>query len=116
MAEGHASGGDAITAAAFEKVSDLSVRAVLEMGLGRKLQRLQAEQDVRLKAIQYNSGIATRPGDTRSQDYLEAIHGRQVQQLRDEAIEIQRVQGRIAAAGIPAVAPTPGSASPQAAH
>jgi hypothetical protein len=110
MSEGKASGGEAITAAALGKISDLSVREVLGMGLGRKLQRLQDEQDVRLKTIQYNSGIATRPGDTRSQEYLEEVHDRQVQQLRDEVIEIQRVKGRLAAAGIPAVDPTPGSA------
>jgi len=107
MAEGTASGGPAEEAAALEKVNGKTVRSVLQLGLGRELRRLEYEQNQRLQSIKFNAGIATRPDDTRSQRYLEEIHEHQLQRLRDEALEIERVKARLAAAGPVSDAPAP---------
>ncbi len=101
MAQGEASGGSSVEAAALEKINAQTVRAVLKMGLSWELRRIEAEEAQRMRAMESNARLATRPDDTESQRYLANLHDRQMVQVRAAALEIARVNGRLAAAGLP---------------
>jgi hypothetical protein len=108
MAAGAASGGEAVDAAMRQMINGLTIRQVLQRGLGWELERAEAERSALETGMKNNALMTTRPGDTDSADYLVALKERQTARLRAATDEVNHVRERLAAAGgtIPA-APSP---------
>lgn len=100
MAEGSASGSDAITAATLDQVNHRTVRNVIEIGMGWELARLRGERGVLSVAVDGNARTPTRPGDTRSKRYLSELMDRQVARLNDTIRDIARIEGRMREDGL----------------
>lgn len=108
MAAGAASGGEAVEAAMRQMINGLTVRQLLQRGLGWELERAEAERSALETGMKNNALMTTRPGDTDSAEYLIALKERQTTRLRAATDEVNRARERLAAAGgvIPA-APSP---------
>jgi hypothetical protein len=110
MAAGAASGGDAVDAAMRQIVNGLTVRQLLQKGLGWELDRAEAERNALETGMRQNALMTTRPGDTDSAEYLVALKERQTARLRAATDEVNHVRERLAAAGgvvPPAPSPAP---------
>jgi outer membrane murein-binding lipoprotein Lpp len=108
MAAGAASGSDAVEAAMRQMINGLTVRQLLQRGLGWELDRAEAERSALETGMRQNALMTTRPGDTDSSEYLIALKERQTARLRAATDEVNRARERLAAAGgvVPA-APSP---------
>jgi len=108
MAAGAASGSDAVEAAMRQMINGLTVRQLLQRGLGWELDRAEAERSALETGMMQNALMTTRPGDTDSSEYLIALKERQTARLRAATDEVNRARERLAAAGgvVPA-APSP---------
>jgi hypothetical protein len=108
MAGGAASGGDAVDAAMRQMINGLTIRQLLQKGLGWELERAEAERSALETGMKQNALMTTRPGDTESADYLVALKERQTARLKAATDEVNQARERLAAAGgtIPA-APSP---------
>jgi hypothetical protein len=82
MAAREATGGEAIDEAARAKIHGATVGDVLRAGGEAKLRRLGAERAELLGAIEQNSRLTVKPGDTESAGYLERIRQRQADHLQ----------------------------------
>jgi hypothetical protein len=108
MATGAASGTEAVDAAMRQMINGLTVRELLQKGLGWELERAEAERSALETGMKNNALMTTRPGDTDSAEYLVALKERQAARLRAATDEVNHARERLAAAGgtIPA-APSP---------
>ena len=82
MAAREASGGAAVDEAARNKIQGRTVRDVLQAGWEGKLRRLGAERSELLVAIEQNSRLTIKPGDTESANYLARARQRQAEHLQ----------------------------------
>jgi hypothetical protein len=108
MATGAASGGEAVDAAMRQMINGLTVRQLLQQGLGLELKRAEDERSALETGMKNNALMTTRPGDTDSAEYLVALRERQTARLKAATDEVNQARERLAAAGgvIPA-APSP---------
>jgi hypothetical protein len=91
-----------------QMINGLTVRQLLQRGLGWELDRAEAERSALETGMRQNALMTTRPGDTDSSEYLIALKERQTARLRAATDEVNRARERLAAAGgvVPA-APSP---------
>jgi hypothetical protein len=82
MATGEATGSVGVEQAFQLKLRDQTVREVLRTGFDARLRRLEAERHGLTQAIEQNSRLETRPGDTESADYLTLVRSRQATHLQ----------------------------------
>jgi hypothetical protein len=101
MARGGASGSEAVEDAMLRLIDGRSVRHVLRQGLGWELERASAEKSALEASMRQNSLMRTRPGDTDSAAYLSDLADRQAARLGAATAEVERVRGRLDAAGGP---------------
>jgi hypothetical protein len=77
MIDGEASGSAGVWAATLQKLDGLSVREVLKLGLGHKLERITQDRDKFAEYITHNDQLRVRPGDEDSVDYLRTLQEHQ---------------------------------------
>jgi hypothetical protein len=97
MAEGKASGSDAVDEAMRQAIDGRTVGEVLRGGLGRELTRLEAERDQLRKSMAENALMRTRPGDHDSANYLTDLRQRQEVRLQAVSDGIARTRKKLAA-------------------
>jgi hypothetical protein len=102
MADGTASGSDAVAEAMRKAINGQTLRHVLQQGLGWEVQRAEAERSSLEAGMKANAQMRTRPGDTDSANYLSDLHERQATRLAAATEEVRHARERLAAA-----APTP---------
>jgi phage tail protein X len=112
MAQGTASGSDAVQDATLQMIDRQTVRHVLQQGLGWELDRAEAERSTLEAGMKTNAQMRTRPGDTDSADYLTDLRRRQVVRLQAATDEVNRAREGLAATGM-AVPPAPSPAPSQ---
>jgi hypothetical protein len=97
MADGAASGTEAVEEVAREMINGRTARDVMEMGLEWEMSRLQAEHWALDTASSSNARARTKPGDTDSANYLQGIVQRQDARAREEDKEIERIRKQLIA-------------------
>lgn len=112
MAEGTATGSDAVQDATLQMVDRQTVRHVLQQGLGWELDRAEAERATLEAGMRTNAQMRTRAGDTDSADYLTDLRRRQVVRLKAATDEVNHARESLAATGM-AVPPAPSPAPSQ---
>ena len=100
MAEGKASGSEAIDQAMMEAIHESTVRRVLQMGLGWGLKRSQEERATLETAMNQNALMRTRPGDTESSQYLVDLRERQASRLEAAKQEEAKFRKALEEAGV----------------
>jgi hypothetical protein len=98
MAEGKATGSEAVSDSMREAINGRTIRYVLQQGLGWKLSRLEAERAGLEGVMAQNAQMRTRPGDTASADYLNVFRKRQEAQLASVTEEIALTREKLKSA------------------
>jgi hypothetical protein len=106
IAEGKASGSDAVEEATLQEIDGLTVRALLLRGLGFELARAESERSTLDNSMKINAKMRTRPGDTESATYLTDLRDRQLPRLLAATEEVEHTRKKLAALA-PAAAPSP---------
>ena len=101
MSVGQTSGSEWIEAEALKIVDGKTVREVLRMGLGWKLELTVAERSALKYALGNNALMRTNPGDAASARYLADLHDRQAARLEAALREEAGIRARLAASGLP---------------
>lgn len=101
MADGTAPGGTGVEQASWAIIDDKTIRDVLWMGLGRELERVQAEQAALAKAMGYNRRLYARPDDIDSKNYLSYLRERDIEHLNELNAQMSHVRESLAAYGLP---------------
>ncbi len=97
MANG-ASGGSAVEQGLIARIDGMTVREVLVLGLGWKLERAEKEQADLKAAIPYNSQAVHRREGVERLDMASRVE-RQVERLEAADKEVSRIRSRIALDG-----------------
>ncbi len=95
MGDKEARGSAGIADALSRKVHGRSVREVLQLGCESRLLRLRAEGAELERALEQNSRLMTRPGDTASERHLVEIHGKQWNRLEKYRADIAAAEGEL---------------------
>jgi hypothetical protein len=77
MIAGEASGSTGVWMATLQKLDGLSVREVLKLGLGHKLERVTQERDKFVEYVTHNDELRVAAGDEDSADYLRTLREHQ---------------------------------------
>jgi len=101
MAAHEATGSDAIADAARAKIDQVTVGEVLRAGWEAKLRRLDAERKELLGAIEQNSRLTVKPGDTESAGYLDRIRRQQAEHLQRLTQDLATTGEKLKALGKP---------------
>jgi hypothetical protein len=92
MQQREATGSNGIDEAMRSKIDGRTIRFVLQLGLGAKLMRLEAEDDVLNEKLAYNRSLRTRPGDDDSAQHLGEVL--RSLQRRSEAVKAELADTR----------------------
>jgi hypothetical protein len=109
IAEGKASGSEAVEAATLQEIDGMTVRKVLQRGLGLELTRAEAERSMLEESLKVNEQIRTRDIYTKTADDLTKLtdqRDRQLPRLQAATEEVERTKRKIAAL-TPTAAPSP---------
>lgn len=98
---------DGIDAAVGEKVAGKTVREVIALGLGAKIERLEAQRANLNTFIEQNAQLTTKEGDAASANYLARHRDEQVGRRDAMDREIADVRKRAQELGVALLAKTP---------
>lgn len=107
MAERAASGSEAIEAELRTRIAGLTPHEVLVLGYQSRLRRLREEGAGLVRALEQNSRLMTKPGDTASERYLDDFSRRQMERFERVERETEATEARLRALGAPLRAPAP---------
>jgi hypothetical protein len=108
MAAGKASGSEAVEAATLLEIDGITVRKLLQRGLGLELTRAEAERSMLEESIKINDRVRARATDTEAVNYrtdLADQRDRQIPRLQAATEEVERTRRKLAALE-PASAPS----------
>jgi hypothetical protein len=111
MADGNATGSEAVEEATLAVIDGRTVRYVLELGLGWELSQLRIEHSQLDFSMRENAWLRIRKGDTDSAEYLYQLRQRQEARLKAADEKIAVLRRKLVALGLhpgnEEVAPTP---------
>lgn len=105
MAEGRATGSDAVDSATRAAIDGRTLREVLRFGLGWELYRLDAERAQLDRAMRGNAWMPIKKGDTDAAEYLYDLRRNQEARLKEATDQIAVLRRKLAALDLPPSTP-----------